>query len=209
MSANGRSVVFVSFASDLVENDTNNTPDLFIRDLQTGTTKLINFVTNANYKIVTILAPSISGDGRRVAFYASSWYQTPSKIYANETVYLWEQGDDLAKPIIGFSAPAPPIISGDGRFILFGVGLGQFNLFSYDIENQTNVFVDTSIGFYYPGVGSVSADGRYVSYLSLGTNFQLNAIVRDMSSRGRCGLSFLCVFIRREFDLPATGFPER
>src|SRR5206468_60569 len=32
ISANGRFVAFVSVASNLVENDTNNAPDVFVRD---------------------------------------------------------------------------------------------------------------------------------------------------------------------------------
>lgn len=41
VSGDGRHVVFVSGASDLVANDTNNAPDLFARDLTTQTTTRI------------------------------------------------------------------------------------------------------------------------------------------------------------------------
>lgn len=41
LSGDGRHVVFVSGASDLVANDTNNAPDLFSRDLSTQTTTRI------------------------------------------------------------------------------------------------------------------------------------------------------------------------
>src|SRR4051794_27035867 len=36
MSADGRYVAFYSSASNLVPGDTNNTPDVFVKDLQTG-----------------------------------------------------------------------------------------------------------------------------------------------------------------------------
>src|SRR5439155_17645801 len=45
ISANGRFVTFVSFASDLVTNDTNDTNgmlDVFVRDLKTGSTGLVS-----------------------------------------------------------------------------------------------------------------------------------------------------------------------
>ena len=42
MSSDGRFVAFSSFASDLVANDTNGTTDVFVRDLQMGTTTLVS-----------------------------------------------------------------------------------------------------------------------------------------------------------------------
>ena len=42
ISDDGRYVVFMSDASDLVSNDTNGVFDVFIRDLQTGTTELVS-----------------------------------------------------------------------------------------------------------------------------------------------------------------------
>ncbi|HZG51620.1 MAG TPA: hypothetical protein VEZ40_05725 [Pyrinomonadaceae bacterium] len=40
ISGDGRYVAFQSAASNLTANDTNNTKDVFVRDLQTGTTML-------------------------------------------------------------------------------------------------------------------------------------------------------------------------
>src|SRR5207249_314984 len=42
ISANGRYVAFQSFASNLVAGDNNNASDVFVRDLQTGTTTLVS-----------------------------------------------------------------------------------------------------------------------------------------------------------------------
>ena len=42
ISADGRFVAFSSLASDLVANDTNGTDDVFVRDLQLGTTTLVS-----------------------------------------------------------------------------------------------------------------------------------------------------------------------
>jgi hypothetical protein len=46
ISTNGRYVLFESSATNLVLNDTNNADDIFVRDLQTGTTRLISLATN-------------------------------------------------------------------------------------------------------------------------------------------------------------------
>lgn len=45
ISADGRYVVFVSVATNLVPNDTNGFPDVFIRDRKTGTTELVSVST--------------------------------------------------------------------------------------------------------------------------------------------------------------------
>ena len=42
LSPDGRFVVFTSDASDLVPNDTNGATDMFVRDLQTGTTAIVS-----------------------------------------------------------------------------------------------------------------------------------------------------------------------
>ncbi len=69
LSANGRFVAFLSDASDLVANDTNGQEDVFVRDLQTGTTVLVSInragTNSGNGRTGT---PLISADGRFVAF---------------------------------------------------------------------------------------------------------------------------------------------
>src|SRR5437773_12409103 len=42
VSANGRYAAFASFATALVDGDTNGTSDVFVRDVQTGTTALVS-----------------------------------------------------------------------------------------------------------------------------------------------------------------------
>ena len=42
VSSDGRYVAFSSNASNLVANDTNGKPDVFVRDLVTGTTRLVS-----------------------------------------------------------------------------------------------------------------------------------------------------------------------
>ena len=69
ISGDGRHVVFVSNAGDLVANDTNRTDDIFVRDLQIRTTMLISVSTNGNTSgNGASSAPMISTDGRFVAF---------------------------------------------------------------------------------------------------------------------------------------------
>ncbi len=69
ISANGRYVAFESPASDLIGNDKNgSTADIFVYDRKTKKTKLISRSTDANGANGSSINPSISADGRFVAF---------------------------------------------------------------------------------------------------------------------------------------------
>ncbi|HME72280.1 MAG TPA: hypothetical protein VKM54_20800, partial [Myxococcota bacterium] len=68
ISANGRYVAFISFASNLVPGDTNGVPDVFVRDRQIGTTRRITVDGSGNQGNNASDSPSISADGSIVAF---------------------------------------------------------------------------------------------------------------------------------------------
>jgi len=69
ISSNGRFIVYVSGASNVVANDTNNTTDVFLYDLQTATTTLISFNHDrAGSGNGPSDSPSISADGRFAAY---------------------------------------------------------------------------------------------------------------------------------------------
>lgn len=76
ITPDGRYVSFLSSANDLVDGDTNNAPDLkgfyqsdvFVRDLETGTTSRVSVDDGGGEIDGRSLGGSISNDGRRVAF---------------------------------------------------------------------------------------------------------------------------------------------
>ncbi|HEU4423735.1 MAG TPA: hypothetical protein VFR67_14485 [Pilimelia sp.] len=70
ISADGRYVAFDSFATNLVSGDTNGAVDVFVRDLVGRTTRLVSIDSAGAPSTGASFAPSISGDGRRVAFLA-------------------------------------------------------------------------------------------------------------------------------------------
>lgn len=71
ISDDGQRVAFMSTASDLVPGDSQGTPDAFVRDLKTGTTKLMSAAVS-NGAPVGATEVSISGDGSSVAFTSNS-----------------------------------------------------------------------------------------------------------------------------------------
>ena len=68
ISADGRYVTFDSLATNLVDGDTNSNYDVFIKDTQTGSTKLASTDSNGDQGNGTSWWASISSDGRYLAF---------------------------------------------------------------------------------------------------------------------------------------------
>src|SRR5262249_34089008 len=72
ISADARFVAFSTWASNLVSGDTNNMSDVFVHDRTTGTTELVSVDRRGGPANGESFAPSLSADGRFVAFYSSS-----------------------------------------------------------------------------------------------------------------------------------------
>ncbi len=72
ISADGRFVAFESYASNLVAGDTYGTWDVFVRDRSAGTTELVSVSTAGEQGNDGSGDPSISADGRFVAFESSA-----------------------------------------------------------------------------------------------------------------------------------------
>ena len=72
ISADGRWVVFGSIASNLASGDTNDLPDVFLHDRQTGRTSLVSMAVSGRSGNGISTEPSISADGRWIAFESSA-----------------------------------------------------------------------------------------------------------------------------------------
>ena len=68
----GRHVVFRSDATNLVAGDTNGQRDVFVRDVVLGTTTRISLSTSGGQGDRESSRPTISADGRFVAFYSGA-----------------------------------------------------------------------------------------------------------------------------------------
>ena len=94
MTPDGRYVAFVSAANNLVAGDTNGTSDVFLRDLQSGTTILASVGADPvphDPTIASADAPEITPDGRYVAFYRAvisplSFTTNMNEIYVRDVV---------------------------------------------------------------------------------------------------------------------------
>jgi Tol biopolymer transport system component len=71
ISTDGRFVAFASSASNLVPGDTNNAPDVFVRDTELGTTRRVSVSSagvQGNKRSASGRTPAISANGRFVAY---------------------------------------------------------------------------------------------------------------------------------------------
>jgi predicted RNA-binding protein with TRAM domain len=137
-----------SKASNLVSNDTNGTSDVFVHDLQTGETILVSIASDGTQGNNSSSSPSISADGRYIAFDSSSnnlvnddTNNQPDifmhDIQTGETVRISVASDgSQAKGIEGSYAPS---ISSDGHYVAF-YSLAS-NLVNGDTNDTGDVFV--------------------------------------------------------------------
>src|SRR5438105_2267721 len=72
ISAHGRFVAFYSSAANLVGSDTNGARDVFVRDRKTGKTARVSVDSHGAQGNGDSEGPSISADGRFVAFYSDA-----------------------------------------------------------------------------------------------------------------------------------------
>lgn len=125
ISADGRYVVFESDARNLDGADTNNAPDVFLRDLQAQTTVRLSLGVGGVESDGASRRPAISGDGAFVAFDSSASNLANGPSAAND-VYLVEVATGaivrLSRGLGGAAADNPsfrPSLSQDGRFVAF------------------------------------------------------------------------------------------
>jgi Tol biopolymer transport system component len=133
ISGDGRYVAFTSYATNLVAGDNNNSRDVFVRDLQTGTTTLVSVdasLTSNNDSY----SPVISANGRYVLFYSMASIATitgPSS-GGGDNLYLRDLQAGATYALTtsgGGSIPMrnPASMTPDGHFVAFG---------PYDIEHM-------------------------------------------------------------------------
>jgi len=154
LSAAGRFVAFPSLANDLAVNDTNGTSDIFVRDLQIGTTELVSVNqagthsgNGASSDIGAGFGFALSPDGRFVAFSSSASDLVLTDTNETDDVFIRDLqaaattlvSIDQAGTNSGNRESSNPSVSADGRFVAFE---GQANdLVATDTNGTGDVFV--------------------------------------------------------------------
>jgi len=90
ISADGRFVAFSDWSHDFVAGDTNNCQDIFVRDLTLGTTTRVSVTSAGAEGYGDSLYPSISADGRFVAFRSDANNLVPGDTNESNDVFRLE-----------------------------------------------------------------------------------------------------------------------
>ena len=178
ISGNGRYVVFESQATNLVTGDINGRDDIFVHDLQTGQTTLVSVDSSGTQANGDSEEPSISDDGRYVAFVsaASNLVSGDTNGYDDVFVHDRQTGqttrvslDSSGAQVSGSNTDA--FISGDGRVVAF-VSYAS-TLVSGDTNNRGDVFVHDRVSGHTARV-SVASDGTQGNQASFWTGISGN-----------------------------------
>jgi Tol biopolymer transport system component len=145
LSGDGRFVAFWSDASNLVAGDDNGDSDIFVRDRESGGVERVSVATGGAQSRGDCWSPSISADGRLVAFASSA----PDLVAGDQNgvadVFVHDRRTGatvrVSAPPAGGESDGPSdgvVLSGDGRVLAFtseaenllpGSGPGTRNVF--------------------------------------------------------------------------------
>jgi Tol biopolymer transport system component len=190
VSADGRYVVYDSFASNLVPDDRNRQGDVFLFDRVTGVSTLVSRGRDGKPADGQSGFAVISADGSTVAFESTAQNVVAEPTGSAAQVYTWDRRSGAmevaSKAYTGGAAGGGSgglSISADGRFVAFASG--SDTLVPNDHNQAQDVFVrDRKLGTTVRvsvnsngGEGNgksdgpaLSADGRYAAFESTSTN---------------------------------------
>ncbi|MEY2853796.1 MAG: hypothetical protein RL030_928, partial [Pseudomonadota bacterium] len=198
VSANGRFIVFLSSATNLVPGDTNAIEDIFLRDTCLGasgctpSTLLVSVASGGGPATAAVRAPAISADGRYVVFESAATDLVPGDTNGADDVFLRDtcagtgsctpstirvsvatDGSQVARNSYGAS------ISANGRWVSFASP--AIDLVADDTNDRDDIFIrDTCIA----ASGCTPATVR-VSVDSAGAQADQSSFLPRISSTGR------------------------
>jgi murein DD-endopeptidase MepM/ murein hydrolase activator NlpD len=190
ISSDGRYIAFQSRASNLVDGDTNNATDVFVRDRVTGVTERVSVASEGTQGNGDSESPSISADGRFVAFRSRA-----SNLVSGDTNNAWDvfvhdrqTHQTLRVSIASDGTQANDSstwvsLSPDGRYVAFGSLAsnlvsddtnGYQDVFIHDIVTGQTIRVSTASngveGNNTSFLPSTSIGARYVAFVSTASN---------------------------------------
>ena len=194
LSRDGRFVVFHSLADNLVVGDTNGTNDIFVHDLLSGETNMVSVRNDGQTVIADSAYASINEDGRFIAFQSDGNQFVPGDNNGSHDIFVKDRLTGNIELVSASSNGVPgnsystlPVISSDGRFVVFTSAAN--NLVQNDSNGKVDVFVhdrtlkttrlvsvtqsgaQTNADSYQP---TISGDGQFVVYNSDASNITSN-----------------------------------
>lgn len=191
ISGDGRFVVFASQSTTLVSPPASGFFNIFRRNLATGVTELVSIGDGGVPADDHCMNPSISADGRWVAFESTATNLTAVPV-GNSQVYVRDMDATVGTGVAMVSEASPGVpgdlpsgdasISADGRYVAFKSYATNFgdthtngvtNIYRRDMTGATIILVSANtLGDDPTTIGegskspSISADGSVVAYVS-------------------------------------------
>ncbi|GIK67454.1 MAG: hypothetical protein BroJett018_52480 [Chloroflexota bacterium] len=191
ISSDGRYVLFHSYASNLVSDDTNGQPDAFVHDRMTGATTRVSVATGGVQGNSSSTPNEISTSGRYVVFLSIATNLVSDDTNDQSDVFIHDRDTGTTTRVSiatdgsqGNAGSSGGTISADGRFVAFlsnadNLVAGDTNnvgdVFLLDRTTNTTTLVSRSVD---GGIGNervsfvptISSDGRYLAFASFASN---------------------------------------
>jgi Tol biopolymer transport system component len=182
ISADGRYVVFASYAQEFFEGDLQGTLDVFLHDREQATTRVISIAPDGGIANGDSWEPAISADGAYVAFTSKADNLGVADSNGQPDVYLWNRETGVMQRVSvasdgseanGFSGEAE--IDAEGRRVVFASGATNLatpdvngyltDAFVHDLDSGTTLMLSAGMdsGGRRP---AISDDGRMASFTS-------------------------------------------
>ncbi|MFK7956805.1 MAG: TolB family protein [Lysobacterales bacterium] len=190
ISADGRYVVFVSRASNLVANDTNEQSDVFFFDRETRIVQRVNLGPGGAQADGQSDGVAISADGTTVAFESTAANLVAGDTNSRRDIFVWRRDSGLIQRVSAAAngdeadnSSDQPTLSGNGQFVAFESN--ATNLVAGDTNERRDIFLvnlgantiervnlrpdggETDANSEHP---SISDDGRIIAFESRATN---------------------------------------
>lgn len=190
ISADGRYITYQTYATDIVSGDSTSDSDILRFDRVLGTTTKISFVAYLGAPDGDATSPTISGDGRYVAYSAVGLRSAGLHTGTGPWIYLYDTVANTTE-VIGFEQSTgtalagsfAPDISADGTVVVFqttAVGRpaaersGMFETYAWSSGTKQLKRMSVGINGVHPNddsfAPSISADGRFVTFASDASN---------------------------------------
>jgi Tol biopolymer transport system component len=196
ISADGLVVVFESYASNLVAGDTNGVRDVFGWSAQdaTNTVERLSVGAGGVQANAESFAPSVSGDGRVVAFSSGASNLTPGVSGINSIHVYRRDVATSTNTLVSVNAAgiaqeaAHPVLSEDGNRLAFSTfwpllasdtnNLWDIYVYDHSASSLQRVSLTSTGGERNQGTESasrsvapaISGDGRFVAYATTASN---------------------------------------
>lgn len=204
MTDDGRYVVFQSWASNLVPNDTNGAYDVFLRDRGTRQTLRVSVSSTGGQGSQGSFGGAISADARYVAFDSDADDLVAGDANGATDVFVRDRKRKLTDRVVLAPTGAPPdpgsfggSLSASGRFVAVssrGSARGSADAYVIDRRSGKTRLLNAPLAGYPQQVAAstavaISADGRRACFGSSAsnlvpgdTNETLDVFVRNLSA---------------------------